>query len=92
MLEILEGRKKELVKFLQNYSSINNIGLQIEESTDIISNLGKANLQGDTAIKRQIVSSIFTSKLVFGEKQVRTLELNKVMSRIISIDKGLWSI
>ena len=83
--------KKELVKFLQNYSSINNIGLQIEESTDIISNLGKAYLQGETAHKRRIASSVFPKGLIFDDQKVRTLQINEVIARILNIDKGFGS-
>ena len=57
-------------------------------ATDLISNIGKHYLHSETAVKRQIVSSVFPSGLVYGEKKVRTLELNKVMSRILSIDKA----
>ena len=57
-------------------------------ATDLISSLGKHYIHSETAVKRQIVSSVFPSGLVYGEKKVRTLELNKVMSRILSIDKG----
>ena len=57
-------------------------------ATDLISSLGKHYIHSETAVKRQIVSSVFPSGLVYGEKKVRTLELNKVMSRILSIDKA----
>jgi len=74
---------------LNNVSaSMHNIGSKLAEATDLISNLGKHYIHSETAVKRQIVSSVFPSGLVYGEKKVRTLELNKVMSRILSIDKA----
>lgn len=85
----IEEKITQLTCELNNVSSgMHNIGSKIDEATDIISNLGKAYLHSETAVKRQIVSSVFPSGLVFGEKKVRTLELNKVMSRILSIDKA----
>ena len=85
----IEEKITQLTCELNNVSAgVHNIGSKLAEATDIISNLGKAYLRSETAIKRQIVSSIFPSGLVFGEKKVRTLELNKVLSRILSIDKA----
>ncbi len=85
----IEEKITQLTCELNNVSAgVHNIGSKLAEATDIISNLGKAYLRCETAIKRQIVSSIFPSGLVFGEKKVRTLELNKVLSRILSIDKA----
>jgi len=85
----IEEKITQLTCELNNVTSgIHNIGSKIDEATDIISNLGKAYLHSETAIKRRIVSSIFPAGLVFEEKKVRTLELNKVISRILTIDKG----
>ena len=85
----IEEKITQLTCELNNISaSMHNIGSKLAEATDLISNLGKHYIHSETAVKRQIVSSVFPSGLVYGEKKVRTLELNKVMSRILSIDKA----
>ena len=55
---------------LNNVSaSMHNIGSKLAEATDLISNLGKLYIHSETAVKRQIVSSVLPSGLVYGEKK-----------------------
>lgn len=85
----IEEKITQLTCQLNNVSaSMQNIGSKIEEATELISNLGNHYQQSDTAVKRQIVSSVFPLGLIFDNKKVRTLQLNTVMSRIISVNKG----
>ena len=65
-----------------------NIEQKVAKATDIISNLGKAYLQSETAHKRRIASSVFPKGLIFDDRKVRTLQLNEVLARILTIVKG----
>jgi site-specific DNA recombinase len=65
-----------------------NLDTKIEDSVELLSNLDKLYEQRDAATKQRIVSSIFPSKLIFDNKKVRTLEMNKVVQMICSNDKG----
>lgn len=67
-------------------SGMQNIESKLDEATELLSNLGKHYQQSETAIKRQIVSSIFPDGLIFEEKNIRTLILNNVVSRILNIE------
>ena len=61
---------------------------KVLKATDIISNLGKAYLLSEAAHKRRIASSVFPEGLIFDVRKVRTLRLNEVIARILSVDKG----
>ena len=56
----IEERITQLTCQLSNVSSsMQNIEEKVAKATDIISNLGKAYLQGETDHKRRIASSVF---------------------------------
>ena len=85
----IEERITQLTCQLSNVSSsMQNIEEKVAKATDIISNLGKAYLQSETAHKRRIASSVFPKGLIFDDRKVRTLQLNEVIARILTIDKG----
>lgn len=84
----IEEKITQLTCELNNVSaSMNNIGSKLAEATDLISNLEKQYIHSETAVKRQIVNSVFPLGLIFDNKKVRTLQLNKVMSQILSVNK-----
>ncbi len=87
--------EERITKLTSELSSINagmlNLDSKIDDCIELLSNLDKHYEQRDTAIKRRIVSSIFPSKLIFDNKKVRTLEMNKAVSLITSNDKGCRS-
>jgi site-specific DNA recombinase len=86
----IEEKITQLTCELSNLnSSMQNIEEKVVKATDIISNLGKAYSQSETAHKRRIVSSIFPSGLIFDDKKVRTLQVNEVVSKILLIDNKL---
>jgi site-specific DNA recombinase len=65
-----------------------NLESKIDDCVELLSNIDKYYEQRDTETKKRIVSSIFPFKLIFDNKKVRTLEINKVVSLISSNDKG----
>lgn len=65
-----------------------NLESKIKDSIELLSNLDKLYLQSDTVLKKQIVSSIFPSKIVFDNKKVRTLEMNKAVLLMCSNDRA----
>ena len=65
-----------------------NLDSKIIKCTELLSNLDKYYEQRDVITKQHIISSIFPSKLVFDNKIVRTLEVNRVVSLIYSYNKG----
>jgi len=70
-------------------AGIQNLDSKIEQVIELFSNLENAYQQKDVAIKKRIVSSIFPSKLIFDNKKVRTLKMNRVISLICSNDMAL---
>ena len=85
----IEEKISQLTRELNNVcAGMLNIGSKLTEATELISNLNIQYQKSETAVKRQIVSSIFPTGLIFDEKKVRTLEINKVISKILSIDKA----
>ena len=85
----IEERITQLTCQLSNVSSgMQNIDEKVAKATDIISNLGKAYLQSGAAQKRRIASSVFPKGLIFDDRKVRTLQLNEVTARILTIDIG----
>jgi len=85
----IEERITKLTCDLSNVSSsMQNIEEKVMKATDTISNLGKAYLQGEAAHKRRIASSVFPKGLIFDDRKVRTLQLNEVIARILTVDKG----
>ena len=86
----IEERITQLTCQLSNISScMTNIEEKVVKATDMISNLGKVYSQSETAHKRRIASSIFPKGLIFDDQKVRTLELNEVIARILSVDNTL---
>jgi site-specific DNA recombinase len=65
-----------------------NLDVKIEDSVELLLNLDKLYEQKDTATKQRIVSSIFPSKLIFDNKKVRTLKMNKVLQLLCSNDRA----
>ena len=66
-----------------------NLDSKIDAAVGLLSNLENAYQQKNTATKQHIVSSIFPSKLIFDNKKVRTLKMNRVISLICRNDKAL---
>ena len=89
MRYVIEEKITQLTCDLSNISAgMRNLDDKIDEVVELLIELEKTYLQRDTVTKQHIVSSIFPAKLVFENKKVRTLEMNKVLSLISSIDKG----
>ena len=89
MRYVIEEKITQLTCDLSNISAgMRNLDDQIDEVVELLIELEKTYLQRDTVTKQHIVSSIFPAKLVFENKKVRTLEMNKVLSLISSIDNG----
>ena len=84
--------EERITKLTQQLNHVNACLLNIEEktlkATNIILNVGLMYSQGSTHQKRKIASSIFTNKLIFDDQKVRTLQINEVIARILTIDKG----
>ena len=66
-----------------------NLDSKIDAAVGLLSNLENAYQQKNTATNQHIVSSIFPSKLIFDNKKVRTLKMNRVISLICRNDKAL---
>jgi len=75
--------KKLSIELNRNQDGLINIKSNITEASMVISNLAKAYKQSNTSIKRQILSSIFSSGLIFEEKNYRTLKINEVIAKIL---------
>jgi site-specific DNA recombinase len=89
MRYVIEEKITQLTCDLSNISAgMRNLDDKIDEVVELLIELEKTYLQRDTVTKQHIVSSIFPAKLVFENKKVRTLEMNKVLSLISSIDNG----
>jgi hypothetical protein len=74
---------------LSNISAgMRNLDDKIDDMVELLKDIEKTYQKRDTVTKQHIVSSIFPTKLVFDNKKVRTLEINKVLSLICSIDNG----
>ena len=76
------------LKLNTNNEDLKNIISKIKEASSVLKNLSKAYQQSDTSLKRQIVSSIFPSGLIFEEKNSRTLHMNEVIVKIFRNTKG----
>jgi DNA invertase Pin-like site-specific DNA recombinase len=87
-IDIEEKITKLTLELSQAMSNIKNIGSKVDMAVELLLNFDKHYKQSETAIKRRIASSVFPSGLVFGNSKVRTLELNKVIARIYSINGG----
>ena len=84
--------EEKITKLTCELSTINagiqNLGEKVDIVTGLFSNLQTAYQKRDIATKHHIISSIFPAKLIFEEKSVRTLEINKVVSLICFSDKA----
>ena len=87
-IEIEEKITKLIVELSTISSGLQNIDSKISTIVELLPMLGKHYEYCDVTNKRHIVSSIFPSGMIFDEKKSRTLELNKAMAHILSIDKG----
>lgn len=87
-IEIDDKITQLMCKLSIQSQGMQNLDSKIEAAVQLLSNLWKYYKQVDTATKRLIVSSIFPSGLIFGEKRVRTLQLNEVMSLLFNIDNS----
>lgn len=65
-----------------------NLDSKIDDCVELLKVLDKYYEQRDVATRKRIVSSIFPSGLIFENKKVRTLQMNKVVSLVCSKDKG----
>ncbi len=66
-----------------------NLDSKIDDAVELLTNLENTYKKKDTATKQHIVSSIFPSKLIFDNKKVRTIKINRVVSLKWSNDKPL---
>ncbi len=57
-----------------------NLDSKIDDAVELLTNLENTYKKKDTATKQHIVSSIFPSKLIFDNKKVRTIKINRVVS------------
>ena len=85
----IENKITQLTCELSNINAgMQNLDAKIDAVVELLKNLDSTYQQRDTATKQHIVSSIFPSKLIFDKNIVRTLEINRVLSLVCSIDKG----
>jgi len=76
------------LKLNTNNEDLKNLVSRIKEASSVLKNISNAYQHCDTSIKRQIVSSIFPSGLIFEEKNSRTLHMNEVIAKILSNSNG----
>ena len=85
----IEEKITQLTCELSNISAgMQNLDSKVNDVIELLSNLQNTYQQRDIATKQHIVSSIFPSKLIFDNKKVRTLEINRVVSLICSNDRA----
>ncbi len=71
-IEIEERITQLICEVSIDNSSMQNIEEKVVRATDMISNLGNAYLQSETAHNRRIVGSVFPTGLIFDDRKVRT--------------------
>jgi DNA invertase Pin-like site-specific DNA recombinase len=69
-----------------------NIESQIEQVTEVLSNLDVHYTQSNTLIKRELVGSIYPEKLQFDGNGFRTARVNEVVRIIYSLDAAFGAI
>jgi len=85
----IEEKITQLTCDLSNIcAGMQNLDSKINDVIELLTNLETTYQQRDTATKQHIVSSIFPSKLIFDNKKVRTLKMNRVVSLVCSNDKA----
>lgn len=72
-------------------AGMQNLDSKIDDCVELLSNLDRCYEQMDTATKQHIVGSIFPAKLIFDNKKVRILYVNKVVSLICSNNEAFGS-
>lgn len=78
-----EGETLKLERKIEEISSLDSdLKEQISFCCDLLQNLPKYFVAADLQAKQQILGSILSEKLVFGENSYRTIKLRKVISLI----------
>ena len=95
--EYLEIKKefKEKIELLEKQLSDKpkenklDIPKLLEKALETLTNIWKVYTEGDIAVKRQIIGSIFPEKLEFDGNHYRTARINTVAHYIFQINNGL---
>ena len=78
---------------IEEYSDYQkDINLYVDFGVNLLTCLSSFYKKATTEIKRKIIGSIFSEKLVFEDKKYRTAKLNDAISLIFSNSKGLKGI
>ena len=82
--EIETALSRLRVEHRQASTDVTNIDEKLDHLSRTLSNLINLYIQGDTALKRKLIGSIFPNKLIFEKNSVRTIELNHAVALIVS--------
>ena len=93
-LEIKKEDKEQIEKLetqLNDKPIENKVDLPrlLEKALETLTNIRKVYTEGDIAVKRQIIGSIFPEKLEFDGNHYRTTRINAVAHYIFQINNGL---
>jgi site-specific DNA recombinase len=86
-LEIEVKIKTLQIEISKHQQGVENMGGKLDACLDLLKNLHKYYVAGDTEIKQRIISSIFPEKLVFEKKAYRTTKLNEAFALICNDNK-----
>ena len=85
----IEEKITQLTCELSNiHVGMQHVGKKVDNIVELLSNIANTYRDRDTVTKQHIVCSIFPGKLMYEEKTCRTLEVNKVIPLIASMDKA----
>lgn len=85
----MEEKITQLTCELSNiHVGMQHVGKKVDNIVELLSNIANTYRDRDTVTKQHIVCSIFPGKLMYEEKTCRTLEVNKVIPLIASMDKA----
>ena len=83
IIKELEAETKPQVSTNKDYKQYLDFGF------NLLQNIDRVYVSGNTQIKSQILSSILAEKLVFEEKTYRTLVYHEALTLILNTSKGL---
>jgi site-specific DNA recombinase len=87
-IELDENIQKLNMELQLSSSEILNLDKQLDQIVRTLSNLENIYKQGDVALKRKLIGSIFPKKLIYEKNSVRTVEMNHAVELIFSNIKG----
>lgn len=69
--------EKLVAQVVDQTANLKNITEIVERAVNALSNIGKLYQEGDVAVKREIIGSLFPEKLYFEEDAFRTERMNE---------------